>query len=136
MYKSKVTIEYIGKIPSVNSVYGRNPWGGLYTKAVGVKLKSTIAYMYNNVRMNPSVELGYHLDVYAPFYNASKDAKSIFKKRDTDNMLKVILDSVCDALHINDTQFFETSQRKIHSKNEKFIIKIYELDSSKVARPA
>ena len=113
-------------------MYGRSRNGGMYMKPEWVRYKRQIALMTSS-QMQANTELGYKLELYAGWYTKGKD--SHIKKRDSNNMLKLILDAVCEALQIDDSQFFEESIVKKHSNVEQFIITVYELGPDKVTRP-
>lgn len=124
-----VIIEYTGKLPSVNHMYGRNPLGGMYLKAGGKAVKALVKAMTKE-RMQKDVEIGYRLEITANWYNRDKKSKTRIKKRDSNNLIKLILDAACEAVEIEDSQVFDESIRKVQSYDsakEGFKIELFEL---------
>lgn len=121
---SPITIEYRGnKMLSINHLYGRNQWGDMYLKSEGRALKNELVFNYGNKRMRQDTELGYSLEIYGNWYNEKK-AKTKIKKKDSNNLLKLILDGVCEALDIDDSQFFSEHIVKVQSDQPGFKIEI------------
>lgn len=128
--KSSVVIEYSGKLPSVNHMYGRNAWGGLYLKKEGKALKAFVAASVSHRdKMEKDREMGYKLQISANWYNRPS-SKTRIKKRDSNNLIKLIIDACCEALEIEDSQIFHEQVQKINNPDaakEGFKIEIYEL---------
>jgi Holliday junction resolvase RusA-like endonuclease len=125
--RQEVEIEYKGKLPSVNHMYGRNPWGSTYLKPEGKALKQQI-YWTNKEKLPRDVEIGYELVIRGQWYNA-KTAKTKIKKRDSNNLIKLIIDACCEALDIDDSQIFQEQVVKQHSVNEGFTVKFFVLNN-------
>lgn len=119
----EVVIEYRGKLPSVNHMYGRNKWGGLYLKEEGRKLKDQIMFATNK-KLPRDIEIGYELVIRAGWYNIGK-SKTRIKKRDSNNLIKLIVDACCEALDIDDSQIFDEHVTKQQSKTEGFAVRFY-----------
>lgn len=119
-----VTIEYTGKLPSVNHMYGYNKFGGMYLKAEGKRIKDEIIFK-NGATIPQDQEVGYTLVVYGNWYNKSKTRKTRIKKRDSNNLLKLILDACCEAVGIDDSQIFEEHVYKKQSETEGFRIELF-----------
>ena len=124
--ESKYFIKYEGKIPSRNHAYGRSRWGVDYLKPEGKKMKLLIYRAYRGKTMELDTKVGYTLTVFGNWMN-KPGAKTNIKKRDMDNLLKLIQDSCCDALSIDDSQIFEMSIKKDQSDTEGFEIEFYYL---------
>lgn len=105
-------------------MYGRNPWGSTYLKPEGKALKEYI-FWNTKEKMPKDTEIGYELIVRGSWYNKSKNAKTRIKKRDANNLIKLIVDACCDALEIDDSQIFKESVQKHDSPNEGFSIRFY-----------
>lgn len=118
-----VTIEYSGKLPSINHMYGRNKWGGMYLKSPGVALKKAVV-LSTKGKLPVDVEVGYELVVYGNWYNKSEKAKTRIKKRDSNNLVKLIVDACCDALGIDDSQIFREQVVKEQGE-EGFRVRFY-----------
>ncbi len=119
----EVVIEYNGKLPSVNHMYGRNPWGSMYLKPEGKALKDQI-YWTTKEKLPIDVEVGYEMVIRGNWYNAAK-SKTKIKKRDSNNLIKLIIDGCCEALGIDDSQIFSERTIKQQSTNEGFTIRFF-----------
>jgi len=128
--KQKITIEYSGRLPSVNHMYGRNPWGSTYLKEEAKALKRYVAASLPfNERLELDREIGYKLQIRANWYNA-KNSKTRIKKRDSNNLVKLIIDACCEAIGIDDSQIFNEFVQKVQesdSAKEGFKIELFEL---------
>lgn len=119
----KVVVQYTGKIPSVNHVYGTNRQGYRYLTREGKNFKKVVALLTRG-NLPVDVELGYKLTIMGNWYNKAH-AKTRIKKRDTNNMVKLILDACCDAMGIDDSQIFEEHIYKVQSETEGFVLEMY-----------
>lgn len=127
----EVVIEFKGKLPSVNHMYGRNPWGSMYLKPEGKAIKQEIFWSTKH-KLPRDVEIGYELVIRGNWYNATK-SKTRIKKRDSNNLVKLIIDACCEALDIDDSQIFEEKVTKQESNNEGFSARFFLLDNSSKA---
>lgn len=121
----EVVIEYQGKLPSVNHMYGRNPWGSVYLKAEGKALKNYISWTAKG-KLPTDREIGYEMVVRGNWYNA-KSSKTRIKKRDSNNLVKLIVDACCEAIGVDDSQIFSERVTKQQSKTEGFSIRFFVL---------
>lgn len=108
-------------------MYGRGAWGRMFMKPEGVLFKRNITIMASGQSLPKDVEIGYELIISATWYNATKSAKTHIKKRDTNNLYKIILDACCAAIGIDDSQLFEERAKKVHSDTEGFTWKAWVL---------
>jgi Holliday junction resolvase RusA-like endonuclease len=121
----RITIEHKGYLPSVNHMYGRGPFGSVYLKPEGKLVKQSVLDSVNET-LTPDVELGYELEVYGNWYNKGK-AKTHIKRKDTNNLVKLIVDACCEAIGVDDSQIFKERQEKKESNEPGFKMEIYEL---------
>jgi Holliday junction resolvase RusA-like endonuclease len=135
--QKEANIKFTGHLPSVNHMYGRNG-SRTFLKAEGKAIKAFIAHA-TSIRMERDLEVGYKIDIFANWYNKDagkkrKDPKTgeykvtnRIKPRDTNNLIKLILDACCEALEIDDKQIFREKINKIQSDTEGFEIDFFTL---------
>jgi Holliday junction resolvase RusA-like endonuclease len=108
-------------------MYGQGRWGGRYLKPDGKALKAIVAATTIG-KLPTDVEVGYTLLIFGNWYNTTKKSKTRIKKRDANNLVKLIVDAACEAVGIDDSQIFDERVRKVQdSTREGFEMKIYTL---------
>ena len=122
-HEREIIIEYRGKLPSVNHMYGRNKWGHIYLKPEGKALKDTI-FWNTKGKLPQDAEVGYELVIRGNWYNKT-GAKTRIKKRDSNNLVKLIIDACCEAIGIDDSQIFVEQLEKHQSQNEGFSVRFF-----------
>lgn len=136
MEQKPIKLEYWGVLPSVNHMYGRRPNGALYLKEDGKALKQAVM-LTNKERFPKDVEVGYNLKVFGIWHNPGagkryKDPKTKeyriverIKRRDSNNLVKLIVDACSEAIGIDDKQIFHEKVMKVESETEGFEIEFY-----------
>lgn len=122
----RYVIEFWGHLPSVNHLYGQR-FGKMYLKKEGKEIKECIVEKYR-AQMPLDQEIGYVLEIHGNWYN--KGGKTRIKKRDSNNLLKLILDACTEALGIDDSQIFREEIKKVQSTREGFKIEFYILEAN------
>ena len=111
------------KTPTVNLMYGHNMRGGFYLKKEGKELRKEIIEIVDNI-VDPMFyefdKLKVKVEIHENWY--TKDGK--VKKKDIANREKFLIDSVFEALDIDDKMIFEHSMSKVQSDKEYALIKI------------
>lgn len=120
----KITIDR--KTPSVNHLYGHNRFGHFYLKKEGKDLRK---YIFDKINGSISrevletffnVKLSVKVEIYENWYTKKGDVK----KKDIANREKFLIDSVFNALGLDDCFVFEHTMIKVQSDEEKAIILI------------
>lgn len=122
--------------PSSNHAYANMRGGGRTLSAEGRAWKrDTAAYLAQNYGLKLpkfSTELPYvvvvtfHLQVFNETFGAKNGAKSRYKKRDTQNLWKLLADVLVPFLGIDDSQFTSEVLRKRNSVKEHTIVEVWE----------
>ncbi len=112
------------KTPSVNIMYGHNMRGSFYLKKEGKDLRKEIKEIVYSDTCGmydiTDTKLKVNVEIYENWY--TKDNK--VKKKDIANREKFLIDSVFEALEIDDKMIFEHSMKKVQSEKEFALIKI------------
>ncbi len=120
--RNRMIIEIPFKTPTINHLYGQH---GVrkYLKPEAKKLREKIS----EICLGRSLELRsgtfklcVHVYIYEDWYTKKGDVK----RKDVSNREKFLIDSVFDALGIDDKMIFKHTMEKIQSKEEKCIIEI------------
>lgn len=113
------------KTPTVNHLYGHrmgNPRP--YLKPEAKKLREEIKeIVYNSpidLVRDPSQKLKVTVEVYEDWFTK----KGVVKRKDVANREKFLIDSVFEALGLDDKMIFEHTMKKMQSEKEFSIIKI------------
>lgn len=122
--------------PSSNHAYANMRGGGRTLSAEGRAWKrDTAAYLAQNYGLKLpkfSTELPYvvvvtfHLQVFNETFGAKNGAKSRYKKRDTQNLWKLLADVLVPFLGIDDSQFTSEVLRKKNSVKEHTTVEVWE----------
>jgi len=114
------------KTPSVNHLYGHNKFGHFYLKKEGRDLRE---YIFEKIKGSvPKDKLEQFKDVKlivsVNIYENWLTKKGTVKKIDIANREKFLIDSVFNALGLDDCFIFEHIMRKVQSDEEKAVITI------------
>jgi len=114
------------KTPSVNHLYGHNKFGHFYIKKEGRELREYILKKVKNkipkgkLKHFQDIKLIVSVDIYENWFTK----KGTVKKIDIANREKFLIDSVFNALGLDDCFIFEHIMKKIQSRDEKAMITI------------
>lgn len=111
------------KTPSVNIMYGHTMRGNFYLKKEGKDLRKEIIEIVNN-SIDPIFYDTDKLKVTVEIHENWYTKKDIVKKKDIANREKFLIDSVFEALELDDKMIFEHNMKKIQSDKEFALIKI------------
>jgi Holliday junction resolvase RusA-like endonuclease len=115
------------KTPSVNHLYGHNKFGNFYLKKEGKDLRKYISENINipkeELKDFLNVKLSVIIEVYENWYTKKGDVK----KKDVANREKFLIDSVFNALGLDDCFVFEHTMIKVQSDEERAILSIRKL---------
>jgi len=112
------------KTPSINHLYGHNNLGHFYLKKEGKELRK---YIFEKIKDHISkdelknfqnVKLSVTVEIHENWYTK----KRAVKKKDVANREKFLIDSVFNALGLDDCFIFEHVMRKVQSDEEKAMI--------------
>jgi hypothetical protein len=114
------------KTPSINHLYGRNQWGSVYLKTEAKKLKKEIeesihkslGYSFEEIK---NVKLKVVTRIFENWFTKEGNVKRV----DVGNREKFLIDTVFEALGLDDKFIFEHTMEKIQSEtDEKAVINI------------
>ncbi len=115
------------KTPTVNHLYFN--WKGRMIKTQQAKrLKKDIEDIVNNSPRDPLEDKELKLKVTIEIHEDWFCKDGAIKKKDIANREKFIIDSIFDALEIDDRRIFEHKMIKIQSSEEKAVINIEALE--------
>ncbi len=118
----EVTIPF--KTPTINQMYATFRGHRIKSKEARQLGKEVKEIVYNQPFKKIEGELQVTIDIYSNYYNKN----GTIKRKDIANYEKFITDSVFENLEdMDDKQIFKIIMNKIHSVQEKAIIKIEEL---------
>jgi len=114
------------KTPSVNHLYGHNKFGHFYLKKEGRELREYISKKVEGSIPKDKLEQfkDVKLIVSVNIYENWLTKKGTVKKIDIANREKFLIDSVFNALGLDDCFIFEHIMRKVQSDEEKAAITI------------
>jgi len=116
------------KTPSVNHLYGHNRLGHFYLKKEGRELREYIVKKVRDYLVgNPGATLNFKdvkISVIVEIYENWFTKKGAVKKKDVANREKFLIDSVFNALGLDDCFIFEHVMRKMQSDEEKAVIMV------------
>lgn len=112
------------KTPSINNLYGQRGFRR-FLKPEAVKLKKNILECMKEQLEVDDVklvdkELTIEVLIYENWYN--KDGT--IKRKDISNREKFLMDTIFEALKIDDKQIFKHTLEKINSNEEKAVVRI------------
>jgi len=114
------------KTPSINHLYGQHGFHK-YLKPEAKKLREQINQIVQKIGVSSfsstSGPFKITVEIYEDWYTKNGEVK----KKDISNREKFLIDSVFEALNIDDKMIFEHTMRKIQSNEEKAVIKIINL---------
>jgi len=114
------------KTLSVNHLYGHNRLGHFYLKKEGKELREYILKKIKNkiskdkLKHFQDIKLSVTVEIYEDWYTK----KGAVKKKDVANREKFLIDSVFNALGLDDCFIFEHIMKKVQSEEEKAEITI------------
>ena len=123
------------KTPSVNHLYGHNRLGHFYLKKEGKELRK---YIFEKIKNDISkdklknfhdIKLSVTVEIYENWYTK----KGAVKKKDVANREKFLIDSVFNALGLDDCFIFEHVMKKVQSEDEKAVITISNVSNTWVS---
>jgi len=100
--------------PSINKLYFNHPRGGKSVTTAGKAFQRRILYQIQQehgpelVQFKPNDPYDLTIEMYFPeIYNKGwpKTAQQRFKRRDADNLLKLLLDTLSRAIGVDDANF-------------------------------
>ena len=115
-----ITIPF--KTPSINHLHGHNKFGAFYLRPEAKKLREEIkeiCHNFNSEKLNEK-----KLKVITEIYEDWLTKKGLIKRVDVSNREKFLIDSVFDAINIDDKFIFEHTMKKVQSDQEFAIVKI------------
>jgi len=116
------------KTPTVNHLYGQRPGGfgrARFLKPEARKLREEIKkIIQEDIKHDPIKSPPQHLKVNVKIYEDWLCKDGSVKRKDLVNREKFLIDSVFNALGIDDKYIFEHTMEKIQSDKEFAIIKI------------
>jgi Holliday junction resolvase RusA-like endonuclease len=123
----KITIDK--KTPSVNHLYGHNRLGHFYLKKEGRELREYISNKIKNTISKEKLEQfkNIQLIVSVNIFENWFTKKGTVRRIDIANREKFLIDSVFNALGLDDCFIFEHVMRKVQSEYEKAVITIQQL---------
>jgi len=112
------------KTPSINHLYGHNKFGAFYLKPEAKKLREEIKEIIVNQAFPLFSQEEVPLKVTTEIYEDWFTKKGLVKTKDVSNREKFLVDSVFDAMGIDDKFIFEHTMKKIQSDKEFAIVTI------------
>lgn len=123
-----IEIEIPIKTPSINHLYGHTRFGSMYIKPEAKKIRKEIEEMLltqigtsfehvNDVMLKVDVEI--HENWYTQ--------KGEIKRVDLANREKFLIDSIFEAMGLDDKLIFEHSMKKVQDDKERAIVRITKL---------
>ena len=116
------------KTPSINHLHGHNKFGAFYLKPDAKKLREEIKEIIVDMAFPlfdlEEQELKVTVEIHENWYTK----KGTVKRKDVANREKFLIDSVFNALGMDDKFIFEHNIIKVQSENEFAIIKIESYD--------
>ena len=117
-----ITIPF--KTPTVNHLYTRNRFGNQCKTSEANKLKKHIVDLLQAISIDPLRDPPAKLKVVVEVYEDWLTKAGEVKKKDVANREKFLIDSIFEALGLDDRYIYELIVRKIQSDNEQAIIRI------------
>jgi len=117
----KIVIPF--KTPSINHLHGHNKFGAFYLKPEAKELRKKIFDLVKiaNVEKLKDEKLKVVVEIHENWFCKNGSVKRV----DIANREKFLVDSVFGALELDDKFIFDHTMKKIQSKDEKALIKIY-----------
>jgi len=119
-------VEIDQKTPTINHLYGHHGFRK-YLKPEAKKLRDYIIELINNQvtpyevdKLKEKKTLTVVVDIYENWYTKNGEVK----RKDVANREKFLIDSIFEALGLDDKKIFEHRMRKIQSEKEGAIITI------------
>ncbi len=113
------------KTPTINHLHGHNMRGGFYLKKEAKELKKEIKEIVDGYVIENIIILhGSKLKVTTEVHENWLTKKGTIKKKDIANREKFLIDSVFDALGLEDSFIYEHTMKKIQDTEEFAIVKI------------
>lgn len=115
------------KTPTINHLYGQRRSGVRFIKQEAVDLKKVIQLIIMNLKIiHPNLS-GKKLSVTTEIHEDWFCKNGSVKRKDISNREKFLIDSVFEALGLEDKFIFEHTMRKIQSDKEFAVIQIKEI---------
>lgn len=115
-----LTIRIPFRTPTINHLHGHTMRGAFYLKPEAKKLKKEIKDLIKPMPQLNGQKLSVEVEIHENWFCKNGSVK----RKDIANREKFIIDSVFDALEVDDKFIFEHTMRKIQSDKEFAIIKI------------
>ena len=119
-------IELPFRTPSINHLHGHNKFGAFYLKPEARKLREEIKELIINQAFPLFAQEEVLLKVTTEIHEDWYTKKGLVKRKDIGNREKFLVDSVFDALGMDDKFIFEHTMKKVQSNKEFAIIIIKE----------
>lgn len=112
------------KTPSINHLHGHNRFGAFYLKPEAKKLKEEIKEIIINSNFQSCSLEETRLKVIVEIHENWFTLKGKVARKDISNREKFLIDSIFDALGLEDKFIFEHTLVKVQDEKEFSIIKI------------
>lgn len=111
------------KTPTINHLYFNWNNRRILTKKakeLKIEIKEVVKKQLTNEKFNENEKLKINIDIYEDWYCKNGS----IKRKDISNREKFLVDSIFDAININDKQIFKHTMNKIQSDKEFSIVEI------------
>jgi len=120
-----IEVEIPIKTPSVNHLYGHARFGGMYIKPEAKKIRkeieeillSQIGTSFEHVN---DVMLKVDVEIHENWYTQKGEIKRV----DLANREKFLIDSIFEAIGLDDKLIFEHTMKKVQDEKERAIVRI------------
>jgi hypothetical protein len=111
------------KTPSINHLYGHSKFGSVYLKPEAKKIRkdieeaihSQLGYSFENLK---DIKLKVLVEISENWYTKDGSVKRV----DIGNREKFLIDSIFEALGLDDKFIFEHSMKKVQSETDEFAL--------------
>jgi Holliday junction resolvase RusA-like endonuclease len=115
----EIRITVPGLPPSVNHYYKMSRWGGRYMTAEGVAFKKLVAEAVRTIEIKACANCRYRLRI--DFCGSWTTKKGTTRRVDLDNYGKSSIDSLFEAIGVDDCMVFELRMNKVESEVEQTV---------------
>ena len=109
--QAKIEFEIPSVPPSVNHAYGQARYGRRYIKKAGKEFKATVTELFNRIDVPKELYTG-RIKIKFIIYFGTR------RKRDLDNCMKILWDSLEGNLFENDAQIDEYTVMRAYDKEQ------------------
>jgi len=123
-----IELEIPFKTPSINHLYGHTRFGSMYIKPEAKKLRKQIedillSSLGSSFEHINDVMLRVEVEIHENWYTQKKE----IKRADLSNREKFLIDSVFEAIGLDDKLIFEHTMKKVQDEREFAIVRISEI---------